>query len=116
MSHQPIEHVEYEEHHAEHPSPRVYVGIFILLSIVTAVEVAIYYLNMPDWMLVAGLMVFAVIKFFYVARYFMHLKFDERVFRMLFITGIVTALFVFSIVLAWFFFAGEGGPAPLVNQ
>ncbi|MFP5297880.1 MAG: hypothetical protein ACLGHL_02705, partial [Actinomycetota bacterium] len=60
-------------------------------------------------------MVFAVIKFSYVARWFMHLKFDERVFRMLFVTGLLTALAVFAIVLT-LFFAGGDGPAPLVTN
>lgn len=115
MTHEPIQHVEFHEHHAEHPSARKYVGIAVLLGIVTAIEVAIYYFNLPDWALVAGLMVFAVIKFSYVARWFMHLKFDERVFRMLFVTGLLTALAVFAIVLT-LFFAGGDGPAPLVTN
>jgi cytochrome c oxidase subunit IV len=112
---EPVQHVEYHDHHAEHPTPRAYVWVAILLAVVTAIEVAIYYFNLPDWALIAGLMVFALVKFLFVARWFMHLKFDERVFRMLFITGIITALFVFSIVLSIFFLAGDGGPAPLVN-
>ena len=55
-------HVEYEDHHAEHPGPRAYVWVAILLALVTTIEVAIYYFNLPDWALVAGLVVFAVIE------------------------------------------------------
>jgi hypothetical protein len=40
----------------------------------------------------------------------MHLKFDSKVFRRLFIAGLVLALSVFGFVL-WMFFA-RGGPAP----
>lgn len=115
MNEQPIEHVEYHEHHSEHPTARKYVGIAVLLAIVTAIEVAIVYFDMPAWMLVAVLVVLALVKFAYVARWFMHLKFDERVFRMLFFTGLLTALAVFSIVLV-LFFAGGDGPAPLVTD
>jgi cytochrome c oxidase subunit 4 len=116
MTHEPIEHVEYHEHHQAHPSPRAYVWVAILLAIVTSAEVAIYYLDLPNWVLVAGLAVFALIKFAYVARWFMHLKFDERVFRMLFFTGLVFALVLFTIVLSLFFLVGDGGPAPLVTR
>jgi cytochrome c oxidase subunit 4 len=115
MTGEPIQHVEYHEHHADHPTPRAYMWVAIFLAIVTAVEVAIYYFNLPDWVLVAGLMVFALVKFSFVARWFMHLKFDERVFRMLFVAGLITALAVFAVVLLWFFVAGDG-PAPLVNK
>lgn len=113
MTHEPIEHVEFHEHHSAHPSPRAYGWVAIILFIITAIEVAIYYFEMPAWVLVAALMVFALIKFSYVARWFMHLKFDERVFKMLFVTGLITALTVFAIVLT--LFLARGGPSPLVN-
>lgn len=112
---QPIEHVQHDEHHADHPSPRKYVWIAVFLAIVTAIEVAIYYFEMPTWVLVSSLLIFAVIKFAYVARWFMHLKFDQRMFKLLFFTGLLTALSVFAVMLSIFFFANEG-PAPLVNN
>src|SRR5436853_6160750 len=60
-----------------HPSPVKYVGIAVLLAIITALEVALYYLNMPSGLLVAFLLVLAVLKFSLVAAFFMHLKFDS---------------------------------------
>ena len=109
---EPIHDEEYELSH--HPQPRQYVFIGIVLAIVTAMEVGIYYLDMPSGLLVASLMVFAVIKFVLVGSWFMHLKFDSRIFRMLFVTGIITALVIFTVMLV--IFTTQGGPAPEVTN
>jgi cytochrome c oxidase subunit 4 len=96
---------------ADHPSPRKYVNVAIILAIVTGIEVAIYYVTaLPVFVLVVMLLGLAVIKFVMVALYFMHLKFDSHTFRRFFVTGIVLALLVFGIVMAVFF--TRGGPAP----
>jgi cytochrome c oxidase subunit 4 len=100
-----------EEHELEHhPSPRQYVNIGIILAIVTAAEVAIYYIPALEDFLVAFLIAFAVIKFILVASWFMHLRFDSRMFRRLFVTGIILALIVFAIALSTFF--GRDGASP----
>jgi cytochrome c oxidase subunit 4 len=109
---EPIHDEEYELSH--HPQPRQYVFIGVVLAIVTAMEVAIYYLDMPSGLLVGSLLVFALIKFVLVGSWFMHLKFDSRVFRMLFITGLVTALLIFTVMLV--IFTSQGGPAPEVTN
>ena len=107
-----MEHVV-DPHLHEHPSPRKYVNVAIILAIVTAIEVAIYYVSMPDELLVTVLMVLAVIKFIMVGLYFMHLKFDSRTFRRFFVTGIVLAIIIFGVVMVMFF--TRGGPAPAVT-
>ena len=102
---------EYELAH--HPSPRKYVWVAAILAVVTAIEVAIYYIDSiasRPGLLITSLLIFAVIKFFMVGAYFMHLKFDSPAFRRFFIMGIVIALLVFGVVLAWFF--AQGGAAP----
>ncbi|HVF54276.1 MAG TPA: cytochrome C oxidase subunit IV family protein [Actinomycetota bacterium] len=93
-----------------HPEPRSYVAVAIFLAVVTAAEVGIYYVKMSDALLVTVLLVMAAVKFAFVASWFMHLRFDNRVFKRLFVTGIVLALIVFGIVLSTFF--ARGGPAP----
>jgi cytochrome c oxidase subunit IV len=98
---------------SHHPTPRQYVTIGIVLFIVTAFEVAIYYIDAIRDLLVPFLIAFAFIKFFLVATWFMHLRFDSALFRRLFITGLVLALAVFGVVLAIFF--GRGGAAPVVT-
>lgn len=99
-----------QEELAHHPTPRTYVWVAVILAIVTAAEVGIYYIEGIQSLLVPMLMIFAVIKFVLVALYFMHLKFDSRMFRNLFITGIILALAVFGVVLVWF--TSRGGAAP----
>ena len=108
----PVHTEEYELSH--HPQPRQYVFIGVVLAIVTAMEVAIYYFDMAAGLLVAMLLIFALIKFVLVGSWFMHLKFDSRVFRMLFITGIATALVIFTVMLV--IFTTQGGPAPEVTN
>ncbi|MGH2820674.1 MAG: cytochrome C oxidase subunit IV family protein [Actinomycetota bacterium] len=98
----------------EHPEPRQYVFIAAVLAVVTALEVAVYYIEAVRDFIVAFLAVFAVIKFFLVASWFMHLRFDSKLFRRLFITGLLVAFFVFGIVLS-IFFLSLGGPAPNVG-
>ena len=103
-----------EEELAHHPSPRKYVTIAVILAIVTAIEVAIYYIPAiadRQGLLITSLLVFALIKFVMVGGYFMHLKYDSPIFRRFFITGLILALVVFGVVLAYFFTHGGAAPA-----
>ena len=89
-------------HHApehSHPSPVKYVGIAILLAVITGLEVALYYIPMPEALMVTFLMVLAVLKFTMVGAFFMHLKFDSPMLRKLFITGIILAGVVYTVAL-----------------
>ena len=100
---------------AVHPGPRKYVGVAVILAIITLGEVAIYYVESLSGILVPLLIAFAFVKFLLVVSWFMHLRFDSRVFRRLFVTGLVLALAVFAVVLATFFFASLNGPTPTVT-
>ena len=82
-----------------HPGPREYVRIAIYLALATAAEVGLYYMDLPGGLLVALLFFFATIKFVLVVLWFMHLKFDSKIFRQLFVTGFLLALSVYGIVL-----------------
>lgn len=101
------EEVELEHH----PHPREYVKIAVILAVLTAIEVAISYIDALSGVLVPMLGALAIAKFAMVVGYFMHLKFDSKLFRYLFVTGLGFALVVFLIVLV-IFFQAEGGPAP----
>jgi cytochrome c oxidase subunit 4 len=92
----PVEGVHTER---AHPGPPIYVGVAVILAIVTAAEVGLYYTALSGLPLVSLLLGLAFIKFGMVAAYFMHLKFDGRLLRRLFVTGIVLALAVYSIAL-----------------
>lgn len=105
---------EGEQHElSHHPTPRQYVNIGIILAIVTILEVAIYYVPALEDFLVPFLMAFALVKFVLVVSWFMHLRFDSRLFRRLFVSGLILALVVFAIALATFF--ARGGAAPAVT-
>ena len=76
---------------AAHPTPGLYTKIAVTLVILTALEVAVYYVESIRAYLVPILMVMMVVKFALVAMYYMHLKQDAKLF---------TGLFVFPILLA----------------
>ena len=84
--------------HGPHPTDATYIRIAIILAVVTAVEVGLYYIK-PKGSGVdvtnSFLLVLAALKFAIVALYFMHLRFDNRILRRLFIVGLVTALTVY---------------------
>ena len=82
--------------HAGHPSEAQYVKIALILGVVTAVEVALYYWSFSNEAANnAVLLVLAAAKFVMVAAFFMHLKFDNRLLRRLFITGFILAAFCY---------------------
>ena len=82
--------------HAGHPSEAKYIKIALILGAVTAVEVALYYWSFSNEAANnAVLLVLAAVKFIIVAAYFMHLKFDNRLLRRLFITGFILATFCY---------------------
>ncbi len=66
-------------------------------------EVAATELDLGSW-LVPALLVMMVIKFFTVVSYFMHLKFDNRLFSFMFYIGLTFAVTLYSAVLATFHF------------
>ena len=83
-------------HEQHHPSDAQYIKIAIILAVVTAVEVALYYWSLPGVNLNnAALGILAVVKFVMVLAYFMHLKFDHRMLRRLFVTGLILAFAVY---------------------
>jgi cytochrome c oxidase subunit 4 len=86
-----------------HPAPFEYVKIAVVLAGITAAEVAVYYVTSLRRLIVPLLLTMSFVKFALVALWYMHLKFDDRLFRRLFLVGIVLALIVYGVVLATFF-------------
>ena len=87
--------------HGGHPSDATYIKVAAFLTIVTAIEITLSYLKI-GLLTNPVLVVLAIIKFSAVAMFFMHLRFDNRVLRRLFVTGIVLAGFVYLVVLFMF--------------
>jgi caa(3)-type oxidase subunit IV len=83
-----------------HPTPRTYWLVGGFLAVVTAIEIAISYIDaLGDWRGVL-LIVLSVIKWGTVVAVFMHLRYDLRGYRMLFSFGIIGSLIVFAVVIA----------------
>ena len=84
-----------------HPTPQRYVMIAAILVVATAAEVGLYYLegDVPDGLIIAFLLMFAVIKFVLVASWYMHLRTDKPIFRRFFVLGVVAAISLYLIVL-----------------
>ncbi|MGH2560824.1 MAG: cytochrome C oxidase subunit IV family protein [Thermomicrobiales bacterium] len=90
---QHAEAIEHDGHGHDHPGEFTYIKVAVILALITIVEVAIYYI---EWMHDAGLLVPALItlsaiKFTAVVGYFMHLKFDDKLFLWKFGAGLVVA-------------------------
>ncbi|HEV2121225.1 MAG TPA: cytochrome C oxidase subunit IV family protein [Chloroflexota bacterium] len=85
-----------------HPGTGQYVKIALILGVITAVEVLIYYFDLNKATLIASLLIMSAGKFALVAAFFMHLKFDSRLFTTLFAGGLVMAIAAFIAVLAMF--------------
>jgi cytochrome c oxidase subunit 4 len=89
---------EHAEEH-EHISDWGYVKVALLLAAITALEVFTYFESVVDWgkALIPALLVMMVVKFGIVVAYFMHLKFDSKVFTQIFVAGL---LFAFGVYIA----------------
>jgi cytochrome c oxidase subunit IV len=91
-----------QQDHVEHPSDGDYIKIALILGVLTAIEVALYYTDFGVNLTNGILVLLAAGKFIIVAAYFMHLKFDSRILRRLFITGFFLAVFCYAVVLLTF--------------
>ena len=88
--------------HTGHPTAGVYFKIAIILCVLTAIEVGIFYLeDIGHWM-IPILTVLSLGKFALVVMYYMHLKFDNKLFTIMFIAGLVLAAAVVSALLFLF--------------
>ena len=105
---QTVEHGEHAiEHddHTEHWSDLKFVYLALALAVITAIEVALSY-SIDFWgpfflPLLLGLM---LVKFFSVVMYCMHLKFDNRLFSLMFYMGLGLAVVVYMMTLFTFKF------------
>jgi cytochrome c oxidase subunit 4 len=71
-----------------------------VLAAITGLEVAVYYVTALGRILVPVLIALAASKFILVVLFFMHLKFDNRLFSTMFTAGFILAICVFCVVLA----------------
>ena len=100
------EQVTMEAVHTGHPSPLTYFKVAMILAVITAAEVGIFYVEELGKGIIPVLAVLSVTKFVLVAMFYMHLKYEARLFTGFFVGGLVLAVSVFISLLVLFrFFA-----------
>jgi caa(3)-type oxidase subunit IV len=76
-----------------------YIQIFVILSVLTAVEVGVTFFGLPRALLVALLVGLAVWKASLVALHFMHLKLEKRTLALIAIVPFVLCVFLSLMLL-----------------
>src|SRR5687767_5469218 len=111
MAHDP--HAHSEPSHAdhttmgevhEHPTWKQYKWVALILTVITVIEVWVYYIPsfVESRLFVPALLIMSAVKFAIVVAYYMHLKYDHKLFRALFIGPLIIAA-VTMIVLLFLF-------------
>jgi len=89
----------------EHPTWKQYKWVALILTLITVGEVWVYYI--PSFvagpLFVPTLLILSAIKFAIVVMFYMHLKYDHRLFRVLFTGPLMVA--VSTIIALMFLFA-----------
>jgi cytochrome c oxidase subunit IV len=88
-----------------HPTWKQYKWVALILTLITVVEVWIYYIPsfVASKLFVPSLLIMSAVKFAIVVMFYMHLKYDHRLFRALFtgpliiaVVTIISLLFLFG--------------------
>ena len=80
-----------------------YVRIAAILAAITALEVATYYVDLGGLFL-PSLLIMMAVKFYIVVSFFMHLRYESKLFSWVFYAGLFLAMTVYGIFLATFHF------------
>ena len=90
-------------HGGGHATVRTYINVAVALAIITAVEVATLYIpGIPNVFLVTSLLAMSAVKFFLVVGFFMHLRYDHIIMRVLFVGPLVIAIAIILALMALF--------------
>ena len=82
----------------EHRQPN-YIGVFVALTVLTAIEVGVTYTPVPR---IPVLVPLAIAKAALVVLFYMHLKFDRRVFTIIFLIGVLMGFSLIVSLIALF--------------
>lgn len=110
-----VDHGHAPEHHdlveTLHPTAGQYIVIAIILTVLTALEIGVFYVHSLQPILVPLLVILAFFKFVLVAAYYMHLHFDSRVFSVLFVFPLLLAcLILASLTMLFTYLLHHPGP------
>ena len=88
-------HGETSAHEHTHPDWGTYKWVALILTLITGLEVWIYYI--PSFtatrLFVPTLLILSAVKFTIVVMFYMHLKYDAKLFRALFVGPLTMACF-----------------------
>ena len=88
----------------EHPTWKEYKWVALILTLITVVEVWVYYTPFSKSALfVPALLIMSAVKFAIVVLFYMHLKYDHKLFRALFTGPLIIAMT--TIIALMFLFA-----------
>lgn len=92
-----------------HPSDWFYIKTALFLALLTAIEVALFYVedDLGTSVTIPLLLGLMVVKFGIVAALFMHLRFDSRLFTRLFLAGLILAVGVYLAAMTSMQFFGD---------
>ena len=90
--------------HTGHPTPLTYFKVAMVLAAITAMEVGVFYIEGLGKGIIPILVIMSGIKFALVAMFYMHLRYDARLFTGLFVGGLALAVVVVLALLALFKF------------
>ena len=96
-------HHEADAH--EHPTDKKFIEIAVFLAVITGLETWTYWWP-ESWHTFSLIVLIAcmVLKFVMILLYFMHLKWDSKLFSLMFYIGLVLALGVYLVALFTFQF------------
>lgn len=95
-------HHGHEEGHGGHPQPIEYIKIAVMLTVVTAVEVALFYIgerSLGETLTTTAILLLSALKFAVVVMWYMHLKFDHKLFSYFMVAGLALAALVLLALL-----------------
>ena len=90
--------------HTGHPTPLTYFKVAMVLAAITATEVGVFYTEGLGKGIIPILVILSGIKFALVAMFYMHLRFDARIFSWFFVGGLLLAISVVMALLGLFQF------------
>ena len=80
--------------HGAHPTPFTYFKVAVLLAALTGLEVGVFYIDALESAFLPIFLILSVAKFALVVMFYMHLKFDSRLFSGMFVGGVLLAIVV----------------------
>jgi len=88
----------------EHPTWKQYKWVALILTVITIIEVWVYYIPafVETRLFVPSLLVMSAVKFAIVVMYYMHLKYDHKLFRALFTGPLIIAILTLIVLLFLF--------------